>query len=650
MNRVERTTCAGCFVLILIHVAASFFPQQRLWGLDLLYYLPALFRWIMVGITILILLPAVNGRFAHALSALFRRVNDSSKSMSKRVRRLVLSLLSFPLFWLFREKIYLLGDGNLRASEVLAGMKISFTEPLDFFIHALVFKITGLNAFTVYALLSCLAGVALVYLLLVMSDRMGERGKGKALIFAVLISMGANQLFFGYVESYTLMYLAMLAFIFSSWFYLQGSCKLWLPVVMFLLTASLHLAGLTLLPSLIYLSLIRTESKSNQSRISPRGAKPLWMTFVVALVGGGLWILWRSSSPSAGLDSVLLFPLGSFEDSLYPVYSWSHVVDFVNHQLLVSPIGVVVWLAVIFSGRKEAPLGSKTTILFLLIIAPQLLFGFLFNPQLGYPRDWDLFAFTSSGYTILGVYLLIQRFREGTPQAVRYVALALVGTALLSTLPWIYVNATQDEAIARFNHILNFDDRRAALGHECLAYNYRRLGEKEKEVEEWGKAVELSGKPRYVKNLAVVYVEMGEYGKAAERLEEVLRLNPDDHLTHNDLGKVYVMLGKNEKARMSFEKAIDLRPDNPRYYENLGLMLLNWGKFDESAKVFTRVLQLRPDLVSNHRYLGLAYANSGHQAQALKHLELYLDYVPQAQDRIQIEGMMEELRKKAERH
>ncbi len=642
MNRVERTTCAGCFVLILIHVAASFFPHQRLWGLNLLYYLPAVFRWIVVGAAILVLLPAVNGRLTHALSSLLGRIDDSSKSVSKSVRRLLLSILAFPLFWLLREKMYLLGDGNLRASEVLAGMKISFSEPLDFLVHALVFKMTKLNAFTIYALLSCLAGVALVYVLLVMSDRMGQGGKGKTLIFAVLITMGANQLFFGYVESYTLMYVALLTFIFSSWFYLQGGCKFRLPVVAFLLTAGFHLVGLTLLPSLVYLSLIRPENKSNKSRVSPESAKLLGMALALAVVGGGLWMLWRGAPPSAGLGSVLLFPLGSFENSLYPVYSWSHLMDFVNHQFLVSPIGAVVWLAVIFSGRKESPLGSKTTILFLLVIVPQLLFGFLFDPQLGYPRDWDLFAFTSSGYTILGVYLLAQRFKGSTPEGIRYVTLALVGTALLSTLPWIYVNAGQDKAIARFNHILNLDDRRAALGHECLAYNYRRLGEKEKEVEEWVRAVELSGKPRYVKNLAVVHVEMGEYGKAAGKLEEVLRLNPDDGLTYNDLGK--------DKARMSFERAVDLRPDNPEYYENLGLMLLNWGKYDDALKVFTRLLQLRPGLASNHRNLGFAYANTGGYTLALKHLQLYLDYVPLAQDRIQIEVMMEKLREKAERH
>ncbi len=649
MSKVERFTCTGCLVLILIRAVASFFPSQRLWGLNLLYYLPTAFRWIMVGMAFLVLLPVVSGKLADGLSFLFRRISDSAKPVNKSVKRLLLSSLAFPLFWFFKEKLYLLGDGNLRAVEITRGMEVSFTEPLDFFLHALVFKITGLNVFTLYALLSCSAGVVLVYLLLVLSDRMGEGSSGKVLIFSVLITMGANQLFFGYVESYALMYVATTAFVFFSWFYLQGGCKFWLPAATFLLSASFHLAGFTLLPSLVYLSFAKTGGEKTEDERRFKSKKTLSIAFMLLLMITALWILWKKSPPTAGLDSLLLYPLGSLDKSLYPLYSFAHLLDFVNHQLLVSPIGVIVWFALIFTTGKVIGQTASQKTLFLLIIVPQLLFGFLFNPQLGYPRDWDLFAFTSSGYTIWGVYLLSRELLKGKPGAIRYVTLALLGAALVSTVPWNYINATQDAAILRFNHLLNLDPQRAALGHECLAYNYRRLGDREKEVQEWSSAIELFKKPRYVGNLAAVYVELGEYQKAAEKAEELLRLDPEDDLTYSNLGKIYVMLGDNQKARRNFQKAIDLKPDNPEYYENLGIMLLNLGKYDEAVNVFTKLLQLRPDLVASYRNLGFAYANSGDHAQALKYLQLYLDYVPQTQDRIQIEAMIKELKDNLEK-
>lgn len=649
MERFSKTVLLACALLTSLRIVASFFPEQRLWGLNLLYYVPPLARWIMVGIAILVLVSKVNRKLADMLALLFSRVAHSSGRLKGNLKYVLVSCLSFPLFWWLKERIYLLGDGNLRASEIVAGSNVSLTEPLDFLLHAWVFKITGLNAYDVYALLSCLAGVTFVYLALTFSNRLGESGEERFLAFCVLITMGANQLLFGYVESYTLMYVAAFAFVLFSWLYLQGRCSFWLPALMFLLATSLHLAGLTLLPALVYPSFAGMRRGKTEGRVALAAREPLWILALLLLVATGYWVLWSNTRSSAGLDAALLFPFGSLEKSLYPLYSVSHLLDFLNHQLLISPVGAVIWLVLILSGLRRTDVKSNITMFFLLLIAPQLLFAFLFNPQLGYPRDWDLFAFTSAGYTILGIHLLLRRFRLQEAKGIRYASLALAATALLSTLPWIYVNANQDKAIARFEHVLKLTPQRAALGHECLAYNYRRLGEQEEEVRQWIEAIRFSKKPRYVKNLAVVYVEMGQYGKAADKLEEVVKLDPDDHQTHSDLGKVYVMLGEEEAARVSFEKAIDLRPDNPQYYENLGLFLLNSGKFGESVEVFKKALQVRPDFVSHYRNLGLAHANSGDSDEAIKYLQSYLDYAPRAGDRIQIEKMIEQLKERTRR-
>ncbi len=596
---------------------------------------------------LLVLVPQVNGKLSDVLASLFSAISRRLGTSHKHLKYAALSILSFSFFWWFKEKMYLLGDGNLRASEIVAGVRPHFTESLDSVLHSLIFKISGLDAYTVYALLSCTAGAAFVYLALILSERMGERGEEKVLAFSVLALMGSNQLFFGYVESYTLAYVATLAFVFFSWLHLDGKCGLWLPVLAFLFTTGLHLAGLTLVPALIYLASASSGQDGVDRATASKAQRYGLLVSALIVLGVGLWIVGRNASPSAGFDSILLFPLGRLKDSLYPAYSLSHLLDFFNHQLLVSPVGPAIWLAVILSGRVAFHLKSRMAKFLLVVSIPQLLFALLLNPQLGYPRDWDLFAFTASGYTVLGIYLFIRVPAQHRAGGVAFATLALVTTALLSTVPWIHVNATQDKAIARFEHILSLNPQRAALGHECLAYNYRRLGEKAKEVEGWIRAAELSGKPRYVRNLGAVYVEMGEYGKAAEKLEEVVKLDPEDHVTHSDLGKVYVLLGENRKAKASFETALRLRPDEPEYYQNLGLFLLNSGEAAEAIPVFEKALQLRPDLTPVHRSLGLAYANSGRHSEAVRHLRIYLDYAPDAEDRIQVEMMINKLGKMA---
>ncbi len=647
MDRNRKAILISCAFLSLLRITASFFPEQRLWGLNLLHYFPSLLRWALAGMVLLVLVPQVNAKLSHTLASLFGSISRRLGTSHKHLKYAVVSILSFPFFWWFKEKMYLLGDGNLRASEIVAGVSPHFTESLDSVLHSLVFRISGLDAYTVYALLSCTAGVVLVYLALILSDRMGERGEKKVLAFSVLALMGTNQLFFGYVESYTLAYVATLAFIFFSWLHLDAKCGFWLPVLAFLLTAGLHLAGLTLVPALIYLASAWSGQGGGKQSAASKAQRYGLLVSALVVLGVGLWIVGRSAPPSAALDSILLFPLGRLKDSLYPVYSLSHLLDFFNHQLLVSPVGPAIWLAVILSGGVAIRLKSRIARFLLLVSISQLLFALLLNPQLGYPRDWDVFAFTASGYTVLGIYLFIRVPAQRKTGGVTFTTLAMAATALLSTVPWIHVNATQHKAVVRFQHILSLNPQRAALGHECLAYNYRRLGEKEKEVEEWIRAAELSGKPRYVKNLGAVYVEMGEYGKAAETLEDVVKLDPEDHVTYDDLGKVYVLLGENQKAKASFETALRLRPDEPEYYQNLGLFLLNSGQAGKAIPVFEKVLQLRPDLTSVHRSLGLAYANSGRHSEAVRHLRLYLDYAPDAKDRIQIEMMIDKLSKMA---
>ncbi len=650
MHRIQKTIFVACGFLTLIRTTASFFPEQRLWGVNLLHYLPPVPRWILVGVAFLVLIPKINQKVADVLASLLSRIEFLLEGLNRHLKYALLSLLSLPLFWLFKERIYLLGDGNLRGAEIVAGMRFSSTEPLDLFFHAVLYQILKLGVYDIYALTSCLAGVGFVYLMLLLVDNVGQ-GRGKKIFFfSVLISMGTNQLFFGYMESYTLMYVALMAFIMFSWLHLQGERSLLFPTVTFLLAASFHLAGLMLLPSLVYLYLAKDIKDDPGNRNILKLRKLVLLGFLFSIIGAGIWILKKNAPASVSLDSLFLFPLGGSRESLYALLSFSHIADVFNHQLLVSPVGAVIWFVLIFSRGKRIDLKSRMMIFLLLTTIPQLLFALLLTPQLGYPRDWDLFAFTSTGYTIWGIYLLMRRFREVQLHRVRYVTLALFATALISTVPWIYVNATQDRAIERFEHILRLDMSRAALGHECLAYNYRRLGQKEKEVEEWRRAIRFSNKPRYIKNLGAVYVEIGQYNKAAQKLEEVLKLDPHDHLTHSDLGKVYALLEQDEKAKIHLQRAVDLQPDNPIYYENLGLFLMNLRLYDESIELFKRALEIRPDFLPFWRYTGIACANSGKESEAIKYLQQYLKYAPQAEDRTQIETMIEELKGEAKEH
>ena len=61
----------------------------------------------------------------------------------------------------------------------------------------------------------------------------------------------------------------------------------------------------------------------------------------------------------------------------------------------------------------------------------------------------------------------------------------------------------------------------------------------------------------------------GEQTQALATLVQALRLDPDDPITHNDLGVVLTVLGRPQEAAESFQRALRIAPAMPEAQENL---------------------------------------------------------------------------------
>jgi len=266
MDRFQKVILLTCGFLTLARASACFFPGQRLWGVNLLSYMPPAWRWILPICALLILIPSISKACGSLFTALSRTIPPGLKRAGRYYRYALFSIMAGVLFWLLRVKTYLLGDSLLRAREIDMGAGFSFTAPLDFLLHVQVAGFLNWEAFQTYALLSILSGMGFVFLLLLLADLMGRDGKERLLVFSVFISMGAIQLFFGYVESYSVVSAAILLYIFFSFGYLRNKHGLIPPVLAFLLAFSLHLFAVTLLPSLLYLILSRRAGKKEKKQ------------------------------------------------------------------------------------------------------------------------------------------------------------------------------------------------------------------------------------------------------------------------------------------------------------------------------------------------------------------------------------------------
>ena len=599
----------------------------------------------MSAIGLLILIPRVNKIVAGVLGRVFDSIAERLKKMNRYLLYSAISLASLVPFWLLRARTPLLGDGYMRAGEIRMGKLHSVAEPLDALLHLMVSKFFGLDAYTTYGVLSCLAGGLFVFLLLLLSDHLGRDGKEKLFVFSILITMGANQLFFGYIESYTLMYAAMAGYVLFAVRYLKGKGGFLLPCVFMVLTAGFHLSAIFVLPSLFYVAFAAVPQGSGQKVRNYRFANAVILSCVVALMGLGFYVV-RAHSPGGTTAHLLIHPFGG-GDASYAFHSLEHLLDFVNHQLLLSPVNVVLWMVLLFSLWKVVSFKDRVVRFLAGLSFCSLAFALVIYPKLGYARDWDLLAFTGLGTTILALYLtvdafrnLYQKYKSGKRREVELgqVTVILLVTSLLSTLPWILVNASEQKSMRRFEDLLMMEGKGADQGYDIMATYLRDKGEHEKAVGLWKKAIAISPNARYHASLGNAFRRLERYDEAIDAYGRSLQMAPNHptiKLLHESLGICLAEVGRYDEAVDQLKKAIDSKPGIAGYYYTLSDILGRSGRYEEALACFETALNLDRKNTGAYRTLGLAYLKIGKEEEARRCLEAYLKSEPEDADEIQ---------------
>ena len=178
----------------------------------------------------------------------------------------------------------------------------------------------------------------------------------------------------------------------------------------------------------------------------------------------------------------------------------------------------------------------------------------------------------------------------------------------------------------------------------------RELGDINKSIENFEKAEKcvFEKKASYYKDLGVVYGLSRKFDKSISALEKAIELEPDDDLTHTNIGHSYMNVGNREKAFQNFDTAIsilnnklqepDLAEDQRKEaYEHLVntynilwnsyIELRNYEKaiqalenvIDIQNKMWTSgfvdELKYYESLVNEYNYLGSLYVNVGNIAK-----------------------------------
>lgn len=404
---------------------------------------------------------------------------------------LVCAFFAFPIAHTRWGDAYIIANAMAWPDPALR-LTHSWQAPLDVFLHsqlwlALRQRFQWSDATPVYRLLSPLAGI--LYLLVVVRLARRKELAPAWLTFGLLSSLGVLQLFFGYVENYSFAGAGVLTYLWLGLEVLQGRRPLWLAAALLSLLNATHPSTIVLTPSLLFLGRCcwRRGGLTVGRALLEIGLPVVLVaggTIALMEVGGhGLTALLGGDRPGGG-DGRWLVPLLATTTRWehYTLFSWPHLRDFLNEQMLVAPVVLpgllLLWLGTIRLGKRsgtdrgavqDAGFAENTDFRrfytfdrprtaqgqssepassvscssgqsrFLLIAAIcYWLFAWFWNPDYGGQRDWDLFSLSVIPGALLLVWWLPRFF--ALPPLLRAVGWPLVLLQALHSAAFVYQN------------------------------------------------------------------------------------------------------------------------------------------------------------------------------------------------------------------
>jgi hypothetical protein len=656
-------------VLILVHLLAVYVAPAYLWGVDFYHFFPVWIGWLAALISLALLVPGVAEALYPGLEALAKRISRPFSGWNQNAVFFLLSLLSLPVFWFLRDRLHLLGDGMFRLIDLPNG-KVHLQEWLDGFLHVifhrLMIKISpSWTPQLTYAVISVVCGAAFVFLALKLSSLLGKSGFAKVLIFSFLITLGSVQLFFGYAESYTILQVALLAYVLLAVRYLAGKGSILPVLAVLVISVGLHITSLIYVPSFLYL--LRAARKSEPTARKGPGKTISNAFLVAALIVASFLVLSWVIVVAVGLEKtgkgIFILPLLGTETYPFGMFSLAHLSEFVNQLLLLTPLGISLLLFFLFFKVKQREFKDKLINFLTFCSLFGLVYLFLVNFTLG-SADWDLRSSPAVFFGLLGVLVFLRWGERAAPSLAksdddkpgsagnlkhrppgsrnyRAWGMIFIWLGLFHTVPWILTNASESKSVARYVTIQEVDP------HPVDETNYNlykiarvlRWADKSWDIV-WMYQRQVERNPMDTLsyyNLAAQYHQLQELDSAQVVLDTLLKMDPANPKANWMMGNILRRKGDYAAALPYLEKSYDLMRDNPDYLYELGVAYMNTHQMTAVGGCAMQILKLDPDYLDAYHLLGAAHLAHGNIEKAREAWEHILEVDPD--DSVAVENL-----------
>jgi tetratricopeptide (TPR) repeat protein len=124
-----------------------------------------------------------------------------------------------------------------------------------------------------------------------------------------------------------------------------------------------------------------------------------------------------------------------------------------------------------------------------------------------------------------------------------------------------------------------------------------------------------------LKELAAAATTKGNLTEAAQALESVVALRPNDGNAFADLGNTYLRQGRVDEAQKTLQRALAVDGTMPLAHNMMGLAALRKGAAETGETHLREAIRLQPDLEEAHYNLGNLLAGRRAYAEAGYHFE-----------------------------
>ena len=509
-------------VLVLLRFVAALFPESRVWGLSLLAYLPASLMYTATVIGLLIVSPVLFPVFRMKAAWL-------EKSGGGWLPVIAAAVACAGLFWLFRMETYFLGDGAVYLAEhfrLVRGMDVSETvlystlsAPLSGYLLAAVSSVAwaisngeGIvgNPQFAWRISGAIAGGVYVAIVVLGMRRFAADASVRLAGMAALLLTPGVLFFFGYVEYYTLLFVAGTAYFLASDRAARGEIQPWVPGMLLLLAVALHFMALLLLPG--YLLLL--YSRRNVGATDVHGlARVLLFVAGSALVLGGVWYFISGTAFEGSRVVLSLAPFGEAGAMQhYTLLSQAHLLDVLNMLMLAGGPMVV---ALPFMKLRRLPNATVIALAHVAFSGFLLVFGYT---GFGMSRDWDVNALFGSALAVFVLAVL-----RGTDDSARrtWLAWLIAGSTVVAGLPWLALNIGTESSVTRFRHVMALDEELipgdfALNGYEHLRKYYQSAGDEAGVAWAIRKKIDMVGYPDDIRKYFLAAVTTMSAGDRTE--------------------------------------------------------------------------------------------------------------------------------------